>query len=468
MTATADTWRGDRLDALLTAWLPWQRWFAGKGRPVAGVRVVQAVELADALERGGPLGKLLIADVRFADGGPPHRYQVPIGFRRIPGAVGHQAVIAGIDDLVCYDALHDPQLVLAVLRLMAAGTSREGIRWHAGPGLAGLLDDTTPVRVLDAEQSNTSVVIGERAILKVFRRLHDGRNPDLELHEALGRAGNGHVAGVLGAVEGEPPGPPVTYAVLQSYAATAVDGWALALASVRDLVDNQVPRRPAGSAGGDFGPEAYRLGQTIARVHADLASELGTADLGRTALADLATRLSGELTETLDAVPALARHAPALRAAYARLVDAGSGLRVQRIHGDLHLGQALRTPTAWWLIDFEGAPVHPLAYRRLPQCPLQDIAGMLRSFDYAAHHDPEDAGGPDRDRRVAGWLDRNREALCRGYASVTGTDPRAGGVVLHALELARAVYEAGYEARHRPGWLRIPLAALDRLLAGED
>jgi maltokinase len=219
------------------------------------------------------------------------------------------------------------------------------------------------------------------------------------------------------------------------------------------------------STGGDLGPEAYRLGQSLARVHADLAAQLGTEQLGRVALADLAGELVDELGRAVAVVPELSRFEPQLRAAYARLPESASGLWVQRIHGDLHLGQALRTPLAWWLIDFEGEPVRSAAYRRLPRTPLRDVAGLLRSFDYAAHFDVDEAAPtPRRSRRVAEWLARNRHALSRGYASVAGTDPRAQQPLLRCLELGRAVYEATYEARNRPEWLPIPLRAMERLL----
>jgi maltokinase len=216
--------------------------------------------------------------------------------------------------------------------------------------------------------------------------------------------------------------------------------------------------------GGDFAGEAERLGEAVASVHADLATAFGIREASADELAERAEAMHGRLKRALEIVPALADVAPALAAAYDAVRGLSDAVTVQRIHGDLHLGQALRTVTRWVLIDFEGEPMAAMASRREFDSPLRDVAGMLRSFEYAGFHRVIDIGfEPQLSYRAGEWSTRNREAFLTGYASASGADPRAHGVLLRAFEADKAVYEAVYEARNRPNWLPIPLASLNRL-----
>ncbi|WP_179886011.1 phosphotransferase, partial [Streptomyces sp. ms115] len=208
----------------------------------------------------------------------------------------------------------------------------------------------------------------------------------------------------------------------------------------------------------DFLPEARALGRATAEVHTALAAALPTPALRGTQTRQLVAQMTQRLEAAAQAVPALVPYVPGLRAAFDAVTDLGvrgSGWAQQRVHGDLHLGQTLRSADGFWsLIDFEGEPARPLPERRMPAPPVRDVAGMLRSFDYAARsHRP---WNPE-------WAARCRAAYCEGYAQASGSDPRGEPELLRAHETDKAVYEVVYEARHRPDWLPVPMAAIQRL-----
>ncbi|MGM1065698.1 maltokinase N-terminal cap-like domain-containing protein [Saccharothrix sp. Mg75] len=455
-----------RLERALAAWLPWQRWFGGKGRPVDGVDVAQVTELVDQRPSGGPLGLLVVVSVRFADGGDAERYQVPIGVRAtLPDRLA-PAVLAGFDGCVVYDATGDAELNSVLLRLIGQRAGRgdaEGgvVEFRPEPSFTGSSRRGLVGRPLGAEQSNTSIVFGDRYILKLYRRVAEGVNPDLEAHRALRRARSRHIAPLLGSIEGEVGGAPVTFGMLQAFAANAAEGWAMAVASVRDLLAD--PGAPPAGAGADFAAEARRLGGAVAEVHADLARELGTSTVPARQVSD---GMLAHLDAALDAVPALRPHADRLRGAFGAVASLPA-VPVQRVHGDLHLGQALRTPSTWLLIDFEGEPAAPIAERVAPRSPLRDVAGLLRSLDYAAQHQLRLTNpAPELRRRARQWVAHNREAFTAGYAEASGSAP--DDRLLTAFELEKAVYEAVYETRNRPDWADIPLRAVRRLVGEVD
>jgi len=200
-------------------------------------------------------------------------------------------------------------------------------------------------------------------------------------------------------------------------------------------------------------------------VHRVLADVLPTAMASPEESQATAMAMQQRLTHAIDEVPGLAPFESSLRDAFTAVAGIDVGVPTQRIHGDYHLGQVLRTDAGWVLLDFEGEPAKPLAERTALMTPMRDVAGMMRSFDYAARalltdHPFE----PALEYRAMEWAQRNRDAFCDGYAGASGRDPRMEPVLLRACELDKAVYEVMYEARHRPSWLAIPLGSIARLV----
>ncbi|WP_160330281.1 maltokinase N-terminal cap-like domain-containing protein [Streptomyces roseifaciens] len=455
---------------LLSEWLPRQRWFAGKGRPITGFTLVAATELLPH-HTGATVPGLLHLLVRAQQPGAPaggrpadapanaapavHAgtddcYQLLLGVHDVlpphlaPALIG-RPVGGPLHGRAVYEGLTDPRLASLLLERLRLPGRLGPLRFSREEGVvigAGLAP-----RLIGAEQSNSSVVYGETYILKLFRRVCPGTNPDLELPRALAGTGCARVPAPAAWFEAVVPGAgtePMTLGVLQPYLPGSADGWQLALSAL--------------AVRADFTASARALGHATAEVHGALAEALPTVVLRRPQLEHLAAAMTRRLDAAADAVPALRPFRAALRSAYddlAALGRAGRTWRAQRIHGDLHLGQALRTAEdgRWALIDFEGEPARPLAERSRPQPTARDVAGMLRSFDYAA------AVG-----RASGtsWSERARAAFCEGYGSVHG-DPREDPQLLRAHETDKAVYEVLYEARHRPDWLPVPMAAIRRL-----
>ena len=491
---------------LLSAWLPAQRWFAGGGSLVREIEITSDVQLA----AGDPELRHLMVDVRV--GQEPERvspekispekfstekfstervsYQVLLGLRAELPAELAAAVIGTVSDgRIAYDGARDPELTAVLLRGIAARRRAGPLRFGTEPGAQ--IDDTAAARTLPALASNTSIVFGDKAILKLLRRPFTGHHPDLEVPAALARNGSKLVAAPLGWIEmpdaghaaagqatTSAPGPGAArvatgasaaaelaaaqdasaaessvLAILSVYFAHSADGWSLATASLA-------------ASEPDFSREARLLGETTAQLHFELAAAFGTSVLSRFALTDLADAMGTELTQAIRVVPRLRDYEPGIRACYASLTDPDTEVAVQRIHGDYHLAQVLRTDGGWVVLDFEGEPSVPLHGRRAFSPALRDVAGMLRSFDYAARHQAMAARNEQRAQPVAAeqvaaeWVRRCQDAFCAGYTDLMGSDPRRSGPLLRALTLQKAVYEAAYEARHRPGWLPIPLAAI--------
>ena len=439
----------------IAQWLPRQRWYSGHLAP-ASVTVIDQEIRGD---RFPVLVRLLVE----ADG---KAYQVLVGARgrdeRPDFLRGHdQAVIGDIvthqGDAIAYDAVHDPELALVLLDAVAPHES------------------AARARLMSAEQSNSSIVYDERLILKVFRRIQPGHNPEVEITEALAGQGFHCVAAPLATLRVRD----FDLAILQPFLAGAAEGWALALTSLRDLFgmndttsipiinpDDPPPAPPdPAQAGGDFAGEAARLGEMTGGMHVALADAFGRhpADVR-----EWAKSIAKQVDE-LEPGDLDRKGAHAILDELADL-DAGAAIRV---HGDYHLGQVLRTDAGWFVLDFEGEPARAIDERRRPSSPLKDVAGMLRSLHYASAVARTERDEFALEDLAAAWENRNRQAFLRGYLRATADgailpdDPEAVAVILAAFELEKAVYELGYERAHRPDWAHIPTAALRRLTDNE-
>nr|WP_036331999.1 phosphotransferase [Microbispora sp. ATCC PTA-5024] len=443
------------LHGLLAGWITGQRWFAGKGRAIDDLSVDTLTELV----AGDPGLVHLIVSVRQEE--RRTRYQILVGVRdHLPDRLKHVGIGAcewdGRERHV-YDALHDASLTCHLLHGMDDDRRANGVAFHSAPRAA--IDTSQRSLVLTAEQSNTSLVYGDAYIFKLFRQLNPGVNPELEIVSALAEAGSTHVARPYGWMDTELDGEPTTLAILQEYLPNANDGWTMALTSVRDLYASP-GEMPAEDAGGDFVAEACRLGEATAQVHRELAEAFPTGTIEPPEIKRMTERFRRRLEKAVAEVPALGEHAQVAARAFDRMADIEHEIPVQRVHGDYHLGQVMRTTADWVVLDFEGEPGQPLSERRAPDSPLRDVAGMLRSFDYAARHLL--AGHPGADElegRAREWSARNKAAFLAGYSQGGGRIRGDDAILLRALELSKAVYEVVYEARNRPAWLPIPLAA---------
>lgn len=458
------------IEGLLRTWLPGKRWFPVNS-PDFALERVGGFTLPNS--SGGAVLEIVLLAVtyRTADGGPrTDVVQVPLSFHRQPVAEAAPALVGQYKDPESgtqwvYDAVYDPGFATAWLSFMRSESSLpEGLaQGHLTRGRATLPGTPTSVQVLSGEQSNTSIIVSDgqsSAIVKVFRVLAAGRNPEVELGAALTAAHTTEVPATLGWITGtwdQPSsGAPLDatgdLTVAHEFLVGGQDAWRLAV--------------EAAATGTDFTSQARGLGAATASVHARLAETFGTKDgseHGSGIIAALTRRVRQSWAEAGSAVGSYDQNLNELLAT----LDAGDVGRLQRVHGDLHLGQILWVPESggdtgrWAILDFEGEPLRTIEERNSPDLPLRDVTGMLRSFDYAA-------GAATRENPAAvvpeTWVDDCAAAFLEGYGDVTpGTIDRRSPLFV-ALWLDKALYEVVYELRNRPDWLEIPVNASRRIL----
>jgi trehalose synthase-fused probable maltokinase len=445
-------------------WVIARRWFGSKSREVTQIDVAEAIQLREE----SPQLILLLVEARFGEG-THETYQLPLGLR--PADEGwSDGVIAELDGWTVYDALVDPAHARELLHRMRRNdteiTGEEAslrFRWAESADAGG--GGTVDVRPVGVEQSNSSVVFGEALILKAFRRVEPGVNPELELLRFLTERGFPNIASLAGWYEYEGRLLDATLGILQEYLADARDGWELALDGLAVDPDALLGElRALGAVTGDLHSVLGSENSDPAFVAEEPSTEalaLLTADID-----EQIERLFVELPDS-EALAPIQGRGQDVRELLQNLSHLNVAGRVIRTHGDLHLGQTMLSERGWVILDFEGEPARPLHERRRKRPPLRDVAGMLRSFSYAAAG-ARILNGTEVDDA---WEDRARDAFLDGYlahvdSALLPPGQQAIDQLLAVFELEKAVYELRYELNNRPDWVSIPVAGITRLLEG--
>jgi maltokinase len=439
-----------------------QRWYRSKSREIAHANVVATVPLST----GEPHSSVALVEVRFQPG-THETYQVLLGERQSDQSWPGQTIDEA-GGSTFYEGLADPEITRRLAELMLNGATVSGaegtidlrfvegpVRFELGP-LEGL--------AVDAEQSNSSIVFDDALILKVYRRLEAGMNPELELLRFLTVHGFPNIAALRGWYEYAGRPLDATLGILQDYAHCENDGWDFALDALASNPDR-------------FVAQARRLGEVTAAMHIALASDASDANFAPeepsaeslgllvASVDEEIERVFLDLPDDVEALGSIAGRGEEVRDQLRMRSRIGSLGRTIRHHGDYHLGQVLWTGDDWLVVDFEGEPVRPFSERRQKRSPLRDVAGMLRSFAYVSSAAPMLRGveaPADFERRL-------REEFLAGYlgavdASLLPADENAVERLLAVFELEKAVYELHYELDNRPDWVGIPVAGIERLL----
>jgi maltokinase len=447
----------------LREWIQQQRWYASKSRSVAGIEIVEGVTL-----REHPTLFLGLVQTRFATG-THELYQLPLllttGDEPSPGG----DAVAHTDGWTAYDALADASQLLELMLRIDAGdeidTGEGRFGFYRIDGSAPVPDDAQ-VRPMGVEQSNSSLVFDDRLVLKLFRKLEPGINPELEMVRFLSARGFPNIAPLHGWYEYDGAALAATLGVAQQFFPEAIGGWELALEKI--ATDTEWFLEQLGS-----------LGEVTAHMHTVLASDAGDPafapeEPSQEALSLLTATVDEDIERLFlrmpddEALAPIAGRGQDVRERLASRSQLGVGGRVIRTHGDYHLGQTLHTPGGWVIIDFEGEPARPIYERRGKRSPLRDVASMLRSFAYVAsavkiqrgQQAPENFEQQARERFLSHYLSTvDSTLLPAGEAAINN--------LLSVFELEKAIYELKYELDNRPDWVQIPVAGIRRLLESE-
>jgi maltokinase len=452
-------------DDSLLGWIGSQRWYGAKARAIAGVEIVECFQLL-----AEPATFLTLVQTRFATG-THELYQLPLLVRREGEELENPLTqtptpIVSTGEWSVYDGLTDAGPMWEFLRRIGQGdlveTEHGRFSFSGGEALSALEPDA-PVRLMGVEQSNSSVVFDERFVMKLFRKLEPGINPELEMLRFLAGHGFEHIAPLHGWYEYDGQALAATLGVVQTFLPDAVGGWELAL--------NEIPQEP-----GTFLGRLGSLGRVTAQMHTVLASDAGDPafspeEPSQEALSLLTATVDEDIERIFVRLPDNPAVAPIIgrgqdvRERLAARAQIGIGGRVIRTHGDYHLGQTLSTRRDWVIIDFEGEPARALPERRQKRSPLRDVASMLRSFAYVTsavemmegRQAPPDFEEQARDRFLGEYLGNvDPTLLPAGEAAIAN--------LLSIYELEKAIYELQYELNNRPDWVQIPVAGIRRLL----
>jgi maltose alpha-D-glucosyltransferase / alpha-amylase len=514
--------------ANLPEYLPQQRWFAGKARAIKSTRIINWAPMKE------PHSALALVEVQF-EAGEPEVYQVPLAItlgaaanelRRVaPSAIIASVLSANMDGLL-HDGVQDDNVCLELLSLVENGSelrASDGRIIRGAPGKAfqeirGSAETPLPVRRSTAEQSNTSIIYGDRFILKLFRRLEPGLNPDAEIGRHLTEKTTfDRIPPFAGSIELEPAAKDAEGTILtmlQGLVANEGDGWKWTIEELDRYYETSAPLPFPENASAELGDPLERSEHSLSQVardhlgiYLDAASTLGrrTAELHlalaapsddpafapepltpenfQAVLSDFHQHASRVLDMLKERVPFLPDEVVEIAATVLsrrrRILDYFGALKTAsfrtqriRIHADYHLGQVLRVKTDFVILDFEGEPARPLEYRRSKQCPLKDVAGMLRSFSYAAHaslinysaRHSEDLARLEPWAQL--WERSAAAAFLRAYretahgAEFLPADTSDFHKLLDVFLLDKALYEVRYELNARPAWVRIPLMGI--------